>query len=102
MKVIYDHNQEPVVVDSGGYVVVRVVMKDGQEHESRAEQAKGSPFHPLTDEEIKEKYTSCARTLLDPDQINRSIDMVYALEDLPDIRELMEMVCLTSPVGSRA
>ena len=102
VKVIYDHDQEPVVVDSGGFVVVRVVMKDGQEHESRAEQAKGSPFHPLTDEEIKEKYTSCARTLLDPDQINRSIDLVYALEDLPDIRELMEMVCLTSPVESRA
>ena len=77
-------------------------MKDGQEHESRAEQAKGTPHHPLTDEEIKEKYASCARSLLDPDQISRSIDLVFGLEDLPDIRELMGMVCLTSPVGSRA
>lgn len=101
VQLIADHQQKTVVVEGGGHVEVKVVMKGGEEYVQKASDARGSAQNPLSQEELVDKYTACARNVLTPELISRSVEMVDRLEDLPDVRELMGSVCLTSPVAAK-
>ncbi len=98
----HDPDQEQVIIDSSGHVEARVVMKDGSEHVQRVTEARGSPQNPLSQNELESKYRDCTKKILSPDQTQRSIDLLNSLEELPDISELMEILCLTSPVRAGA
>ena len=92
VKLEYDNSQDPVVVNAGGHVDVTMNMANGNSVTQRIEQARGTPEHPLTDEEINEKFTSCALRTLDASQVEKAISQVYSLQDLPDIRDLMSTI----------
>ena len=51
---------------------------------------RGSAQDPLGWDELVEKYRDCASRALPKDQVERSLDLVSRLEDLRDIRDLVQ------------
>ena len=92
IKLEYDDTQEPVVVNAGGHVDVTINMSAGSSVTTRIEQAGGTPEYPLSDEELNQKFTSCASRTLNSSQVDQALSQVYALQDLPNIGELMSTI----------
>ena len=98
--VVTDVSQVPVVIDSGGHVNVNITMKDGSAVERRIEKAKGTPTYPLSDNELNQKFSKCASIALNTKDIERTIDRIYSLEDVPTVSQLMEPLCFAPTVNS--
>ena len=92
IKLEYDDTQEPVVVNAGGHVDVTINTSAGSSVTTRIEQAGGTPEHPLSDEELNQKFISCASRALDSAQVDSALSQIYSLQDLPDIGELMSTI----------
>ena len=69
-----------------------IMLKDGRKLFKQLDFPKGHCNNPFTAEELAEKYKDCARRVLSPEQVDRSIDMVLNLEKLGDITELMDVL----------
>ena len=67
-------------------------LKNGQTHSRVVQNAKGSPEFPLTAEELKAKFTDCARQTLNESATKRVLDDLDRLETLKDIRPLCELL----------
>lgn len=74
--------------------LMTITLKDGRSYstEAKVAEVKGSKKNPLTRAEFLDRCKTCAGTFLSPTQIQRTIDLVDNLENLPDISELMELV----------
>ena len=92
VKLEYDDTQDPVVVNAGGHIDVTINMSAGGSVTNRIEQARGTPEYPLSDEELNQKFTSCASRTLNSSQVDQALSQVYALQDMPDIGELMSTI----------
>ncbi len=70
--------------------VVSVRMRDGRTitHEPVAD-AKGSWVKRLSKDELHAKFMDCAGLALDAEKAERLFDQLYAIEKLPDLRELV-------------
>ncbi|MEE9199123.1 MAG: MmgE/PrpD family protein [Dehalococcoidia bacterium] len=101
VRLVADPAQQPVVVSSEGHVEIRVVVEGGEEYVQKAQFARGSAQNPLSQEDLVSKYTACARGVLKPEQIDRSVELVEGIVGLPDVGELMGLLCLTPPVEAR-
>jgi 2-methylcitrate dehydratase PrpD len=67
-------------------------LKNGQTHSRVVQNAKGSPEFPLTAEELKAKFTDCARQTLNESATKRVLDDLDRLETLNDIRPLCQLL----------
>lgn len=66
---------------------IEIVTTDGRSLTREAEELyRGGPENPLSESELDEKFTDCARGLVDDEQIAEAIEF---------IRELPEAVCVT-------
>ena len=82
--------------EAAGYdkmtTILDIRMVDGQHLHARADFGKGSPQHPMSYEEVAEKFRSCARFAhWSPDKAEQIIRTVQRLETLADIRELTSL-----------
>ncbi|MCX8231338.1 MAG: MmgE/PrpD family protein [Alphaproteobacteria bacterium] len=69
---------------------VEVITKDGRTLELWAdENYRGSPYNPLTDEEVEGKLRDCAEGLLNETQIKAVIDRVWTLEDQASVTDVL-------------
>ena len=80
------------MVNAGGHVDVTINMSAGNSVTTRIEQARGTPEHPLSDEELNQKFISCASRALDSAQVHCALSQIYSLQDLPDIGDLMSTI----------
>jgi 2-methylcitrate dehydratase PrpD len=71
---------------------VAIRLKNGQSYSREAQHAKGDPEFPMTEEELKEKFTECARQALSPDAAQRALVHIEGLERLDDVRTLSEIL----------
>src|SRR5437667_175299 len=71
---------------------VTIRLKNGQSHSREAQHAKGGPEFPMTEEELKEKFTECARRALSPDAAQRALVHIEGLDRLDDLRTLSEIL----------
>jgi len=71
----------------GNPVTIRTI--DGQSFNARVDIPRGDPALPMTDDELVAKYRDCGRSQLRDDSINRSIDLIFGLEDAANIGSLM-------------
>jgi 2-methylcitrate dehydratase PrpD len=71
---------------------VTMRLKNGQSHSCEKEHAKGSPEVPMTEEELRGKFTDCARLTLDRDTTERARESIERLETLSDIRPLCQLL----------
>jgi len=71
---------------------VTVRLRNGEEYSYEVLTVKGDLKNPLTEEELLSKYRECARLALKDKEIERCIELVWKLEELEDVRELMQIV----------
>jgi 2-methylcitrate dehydratase PrpD len=71
---------------------VTIRLKNGQILTREAQHAKGGPEYPMTESELKEKFTECAREAIDPSNAAQASDYIEDLENLSDIRPLCEIL----------
>jgi 2-methylcitrate dehydratase PrpD len=71
---------------------VTIRLRDGRRFSRQIDYAKGSREAPMTDDELKQKFTDCARESLDDSSIERIIEHVEHLETLEDIRPLCQLL----------
>lgn len=95
VKVIVHEDWEPGWAFFHSSVIVK--LKDGRSYSKGVDVLKGSPEMPLSKEELVTRYKNCAQGILASDQMQRSIDLVFNLENLENVLELMELVTFGSP-----
>lgn len=79
--------------DLGGRPLrVTVRLKNGQTFSREVQNAKGSPEFPMTADELKAKFTDCARQTLSESSTARALDDLNQLETLKDIRPLCQLL----------
>ena len=67
---------------------VTIKTTDGRTYNARVDIPRGDPALPLTDDELLEKYSDCARSHPRPEEIERSVSLVLELERIADIGAL--------------
>jgi len=71
---------------------VTIRLKNGQTFSREAQHAKGSPEIPLTQDELRAKFTECARETVSPSAAERILDFIERLETLENIRPMCELL----------
>ena len=72
--------------------VVIVKLKNGKEYSHAVDVPRGHARLPLTEEELLAKYRECAKVVLKDNEAERCIELVWKLEKLKDVKELMDIV----------
>ena len=88
---------EPVIddrvrTDPEYATVVTVTLRDGSAHERRVDLAKGKTSLPLSRDELEAKYRDCAGAVLSAPAIAASLDVLWRLERLDDVSELVAAI----------
>jgi 2-methylcitrate dehydratase len=71
---------------------VTVRAKNGQVYCREAQHAKGGPEFPMTEDELKAKFTECARQVLDDSATEQALETIRHLETLEDVRPLCRLL----------
>ena len=67
-------------------------MKNGKRYEIRIDFPKGSVEHPMSFDEVAEKFRSLAGLAVPAEKAERIIETVGRVEELGDIRELTRLL----------
>lgn len=70
---------------------VTVSLKDGRKYTKDIDKIKGGQGNPLSKEELALRHKNLVQGFLSPEQIQRSVDLVFDLENLKDISELTKL-----------
>jgi 2-methylcitrate dehydratase PrpD len=69
--------------------LVEVELDDGTVVQGAADFGKGSPAHPMSDEELAEKFRQCAAWGgLDREEAETVLGLAWRIEELEDVGEL--------------
>ncbi|HEX6769920.1 MAG TPA: hypothetical protein VF208_11260, partial [Candidatus Binatia bacterium] len=71
---------------------VTLRTKDGQTYIREAQHAKGSPDFPLTEAELRGKFSECAREALSAEAADRALAQIEGLEKIENVRALTEIL----------
>jgi 2-methylcitrate dehydratase PrpD len=71
---------------------VTIRLKNGQSYSRYAEHAKGSAEMPLSDAELKAKFTECARIALSAAASERALAIIATVEQLDNVSSLAEIL----------
>jgi 2-methylcitrate dehydratase PrpD len=73
--------------------ILHIHLKDGRDISGHAEYALGSPQHPMSYEQVADKFRGCAEFVHWPkEKSERIIDAVRTLETVEDIRQLTSLL----------
>jgi 2-methylcitrate dehydratase PrpD len=93
IKVIPHPDWSPCALVEPARLIAR--MKDGREYSRERKHAIGSPEEPLTMEQLRGLYAKFTRGILPEDHISRTAEALLNLENLGDVRELVDMLVFT-------
>jgi hypothetical protein len=71
---------------------ITIATKDGREFKKTCVISHGDPEDPLTDDEVKHKYMMCVEGILSDKNAEKGAELVFALDELRDVSELMEIL----------
>lgn len=88
-------------IEAKGYDQMRsrieVELKDGNTIVRDADyRYRGGPENPLSDDELKEKFTDCSRNILSDETRKEVFDIVFNLENLAGINDLIKRLSTTN------
>jgi 2-methylcitrate dehydratase PrpD len=83
-------------------VRMKFKLRDGRVIERKVDISKGNPEVPLSTEELREKFTGCARLSLDGDSISAAVGLLENLENLDQISKLSELLAGAKTAALRA
>jgi len=69
-----------------------VRLKNGQTFTREAQHAKGGPEHPMSEADLRDKFTECAREAIDASSAAKALDYIRDLETVGDIRPLCDIL----------
>ena len=70
---------------------IEVHLKDGKIlHGKSSDHYRGGPRNPLRQDELVEKFNDCVQRILNPDQAGELLRTIDSLEDVNDVRTLIE------------
>jgi 2-methylcitrate dehydratase PrpD len=79
-------------IDLAQEIVIK--LKNGTVHSHCVTSPKGEPENPMTDEELIAKLRDCVRQIPRAQAIERVVDKILNIENLEDVRELMDIMAL--------
>lgn len=88
-------NQVEVTADpslKGGQCVVEILTKSGETISARCDYPLGAPENPVTSQQIEDKFTTYAGSILPAANVDRIIDMVNDLDNLSSALDLIELL----------
>jgi 2-methylcitrate dehydratase PrpD len=71
---------------------VTVRLKSGQTLVREAQHAKGGPEFPMTEDELRGKFTECAREALSESAAKQALEMIEGLERVDNVRSLTDII----------
>ena len=71
---------------------VTVRLRNGQTFTREAQHAKGGPEYPMSEAELREKFTECALEAIDRRGAAQALDGIETLETVNDIRTLCDIL----------
>ncbi|HEV7394377.1 MAG TPA: MmgE/PrpD family protein [Burkholderiales bacterium] len=86
----------------GVQAVVQAETVDGRTIEVRCDTPRGSPENPLTRGQIEAKFRTYAKPRISTGRIEEVINIVSKLEDLPNVRNLMNLLRFTNDARGKA
>jgi 2-methylcitrate dehydratase PrpD len=81
---------------------VTVTLKNGRTLGKGANGARGYPSQPASDEELGQKFLTCARRTLPDDAAIRALEMVRRLESVENVRTVTEALTNADARSERA
>ena len=69
--------------------LVEVRLKDGRTVQREAFTSRGQPDRPMSREELVAKFTDCARATLSQEHIGRALEVIYRVEELSVVSEMV-------------
>ena len=69
---------------------IEVTTASGEQLAVHTAYPKGHPSNPMTDAEIETKFRSLSAELLTAQQCDRALNLLWHLEDQPDLGELFD------------
>src|SRR5262249_50230242 len=78
---------------------VTIRLRDGRTLTHTARGARGYPDRPASDDELNQKYLSCATRTLSNGAAARALELARGMDRLDDVRELAR-VCATGTTGT--
>ena len=84
----------------GSYNRVEIHTTDGRVLSEQLREPRGGPSSPLSWDQLLAKYRDCASRALDAAAVERSAELLVALDDLDDVRTLTETLAAV-PAGAR-
>lgn len=74
------------------FAEVTVYTNDGEVFKKRVYKPLGNPDNPLPNDKIKQKFIDCTKSILHEDDINQVTQLIYNLEQLKNIDEIMNII----------
>jgi 2-methylcitrate dehydratase PrpD len=72
--------------------IVTIRLKNGQEFTKRVDITSGHPERPMSLNEIIDKYSSCAGSVIKKEKVDESVKKILDFEKLRDVRELITSI----------
>ncbi|MDI7260025.1 MAG: MmgE/PrpD family protein [Thermodesulfobacteriota bacterium] len=69
---------------------IEVKGKSGQKWSQHMQNPKGHPSNPMSDQEIEVKFLKLTEKTLGPDQAKRVLDLLWHLESIEDVRQILD------------
>jgi len=87
-------NWDPEYEHAPTYTPVTITLKNGERLTRRTDRHKmhGAPADPLTEQELKDKFRSCARLCLPGKQVDEAVDAWWRLDRAPKLDEALKTV----------
>lgn len=94
-KISMDVNPELAKLGYRGTMnaIITIKLMDGRQYTKRVDYAKGDPANPLTENELINKYTDCAKHAIAKENVDKSIQILMDLSNLSNINELTRLFC---------
>ena len=80
---------------------IELITKSGEKHVREIRYGKGHPKNPMSDQEIEAKFRRLAEPVLGPGQANKILDRLWHLEEVRDLREILNLFELQSRSTAR-
>lgn len=73
--------------------IVAIICHDGRRFEQRVVAPKGHTLNPFSEQELMDKYLLLSQMRVDADTARAIAEMICRLDELPDMRELAQLLC---------
>ena len=77
---------DPTVMPHEAHVTIR--LTDGRKYDLHVEHGKGTRLNPLTDDDLREKFTALAEPVVGSEQASRALELIERLDVLEDAGDL--------------